>query len=275
MTRAARSLAEAYRIERVVHRVRLVHWSSAEAEARAAGLAEAGYKVEVTTRFSPEGLRSLRSKPPAAVVIDLSRAPSHGRAVAVAIRRQKATRHLPLVLVGGDPDWLAGISDLLPDAVYTTWGRIRSALRAAIARPPVVTLVPSSVMAPYAHVPLARKLGIKPNAVVVLAGAPAGFEKTLAPLPEGVTVRCRDRGRRDITLWFVCWQADLLNGLERMKPKAEAGGLWIVWPKQASGLASDLTQAVVRKPALSTGLVDFKVCALDATWTGLRFTRRK
>lgn len=258
-----------------MHRIRLVHWSAAEAKARAASLAEAGYTVELATQFGPEGLRQLHANPPATVVIDLSRAPSHGRDVAVVIRRQKTIRHLPIVFAGGDPDRVQSIRELLPDAVYTTWGRIRGALKRVIAHPPVVTVIPPSVMAPYAHVPLAKKLGIKPNAVVVLAGAPPGFESILAPLPEGVTLRRQDRGRRDITLWFVCWQADLLNGLERMKPNGESGGLWIVWPKQASGLASDLTQAVVRKPALSTGLVDFKVCALDATWTGLRFTRRK
>ena len=55
----------------------------------------------------------------------------------------------------------------------------------------------------------------------------------------------------------------------------ERGRLWIAWPKKASGVETDLTQGYVRKTGLDSGLVDFKICAIDATWSGLCFTRRK
>jgi hypothetical protein len=60
-----------------------------------------------------------------------------------------------------------------------------------------------------------------------------------------------------------------------MVKAARAGGLWIAWPKKASGVATDLTEDVVRRDGLAAGLVDHKVCAIDATWSGLRFALRK
>jgi hypothetical protein len=75
-------------------------------------------------------------------------------------------------------------------------------------------------------------------------------------------------------LWFTRSRKDLEGDIERMALLAKQGPLWIAWPKNASPLGSDLTQAVVRKGGLATGLVDYKVCAIDAIWSGLLFTRR-
>jgi hypothetical protein len=130
-------------------------------------------------------------------------------------------------------------------------------------------------MAAYAGAPLVKKLGIKEDAVVALIGAPPGFPQTLGKLPDGVVLRPRAAGRCDLALWFVKSEKELKRRIERMTALAEKGGLWIVWPKKTSRVTSDLTQAVVRKIGLAAGLVDFKVCSVDATWTGLRFTRRR
>jgi hypothetical protein len=221
-------------------------------------------------------MRALKENPPNAVVIDLSRLPSQGRDVAVGIRMPKATRHVPLVFVDGDPKKVARIKRLLPDAVYCTWGVINEALEQAIAHPPTDPVVPGSVMDAYAGTPLPKKLGIKANGTVNLLGAPEGFEETLGELPAGVTLRRQARDRAaDVTLWFTTSREQLERDIEKMGTCAEGGGLWIIWPKKASGMASDLSQNIVRGVGLAAGLVDFKVCAVDATWSGLRFTQRK
>jgi hypothetical protein len=209
------------------------------------------------------------------VVIDLSRVPSQGRDLGLHLRKYKATRHVPLVFVGGAPAKVTRIRELLPDAVYTTWDDIGTALPAAIENPPADPVVPESTMAGYSGTPLPKKLGIKPNSTVALHGAPAGFEGTLGELPEGVTVTRGPVAVAEVTLWFVTSEEDLVAGIETMFPAAKNGGLWIIWPKKASGVVSDLSQTMVRRTGLNAGLVDFKVAAVDATWSGLRFTQRR
>jgi hypothetical protein len=254
-----------------MHHIRLIHWNANEAEERATRLRQAGYEVACEVP-SARILREMRRAPPAAVIIDLSRLPSAGRDVALGIRRSKGTRYVPLLFVGGEQDKVARIKGLLPDAVYTTWNRIRSSLRRAIAHPPSTPAVPESGMAGYVDVPLAKKIGIKPNSIVVLVDAPDSFEKTLGKLPRGATLRRQYRGKRDMTIWFARSRKALEARVERMTPLAADGGLWIAWPKKSSSMASDLTQAIVRKLGIGAGMVDFKVCAIDATWAGLRFS---
>jgi hypothetical protein len=125
-------------------------------------------------RDGPPALRALRDDPPDAVVIDLGRLPSHGREFGVSLRVTKATRGIPLVFVGGQPEKLARVREVLPDAVFTEWAEIGPALEEAIAAPPADPVAPKSVFAAYERVPLARKLGIGPGTVVGLADAPGG-----------------------------------------------------------------------------------------------------
>jgi hypothetical protein len=128
----------------------------------------------------------------------------------------------------------------------------------------------------YSGTPLPKKLGIKEGARVALAAAPRGFERTLGSLPAGVQLRRQVRGRFDRVIWFVKRRAELERGLERMeRALGDKGGLWIAWPKKASGVRTDLTQSDVRRIGLAAGLVDYKICAIDATWSGLCFSRRK
>jgi len=259
---------------RVKKRVRIVAWNAADAQAGARKVEAVGYEADHAP-VDPAALRNLKRDPPAAIVIDLSRLPSHGRDVALAVRTWKPTRHVPLIFVEGAPDKIARTKLAVPDAVYTTWSRIRRDLGRAVAHPPADPVVPPSVMAGYSGTPLPRKLGIKPGSVVALVNAPRGFEASLGTLPEGVRFRRGARGRRDLTVWFAKSSRELKARIRTLGSAVGDGSLWIAWPKQASGVATDLTQTAVRRAGLDAGLVDFKICAIDATWSGLRFCRRK
>ena len=136
----------------------------------------------------------------------------------------------------------------------------------------------AKVTSGYSGTPLPTKLGIKPDAVVLLRDAPADFGSTLGTLPDGVALApfSADAAPAEVIVWFVTEAADLAAGLDAarsvMKP---AAGLWICWPKRASRLPTDITEQTIRDIALPTGLVDNKVCAVDAVWSGLRLVIRR
>jgi DUF3052 family protein len=127
-------------------------------------------------------------------------------------------------------------------------------------------------VAGYSGTPLVQKLGIKPGARVVLVDAPPGFA---LDLPDGAALVDGKARDVDVIVWFTTARAAFAKKLDavakRMQP---AGGLWIAWPKKASGVATDMTENLVREVALPTGLVDNKVCAIDDTWSGLRLVVR-
>ena len=255
-------------------RIRLIHWNAAEAAERAARLPADEFEVDHAP-LDTASLRALRTNPPDALLIDLGRLPSHGRDVGVAMCQTRTTRRIPLVFVDGDPAKVERVRQLLPDAVYTDWTNIQSALRLAIASPPFQPVVPESGLAGYSGTPLPRKLGIKPGFAVALPGAPDDFETTLGELPGSVVFRRRVQGRCDLIVWFVGSRRELRQRVQRYGGRAGPGGLWICWPKKASGVKSDLSERVVRETGLANGLVDYKIAAIDQTWSGLRFTRRK
>ena len=254
--------------------IRLIHWHAAEAEERAERLVADGFDVACEIPHGTSFLRELSQDPPAAVVIDLGRLPSRGRDIALQLRKYKGMRYVPLVFVDGAPEKVARIKALLPDAVYATWAEIRTAIASAIEHPPADPVVPESLFDGYAGKPLWQKLGIKEHAVVVLVGAPPGFRGTLGDLPDGVTLH-RGEGKGDLILWFTRSRAELEGGIGEMVSRLSRGSVWIAWPKKASGVALDLTQQCVREVGLAAGLVDYKICSIDATWSGLLFTRRK
>lgn len=254
--------------------VRLVSWNAAEAAGKAARLSDAGYSVSAEPPAGPGFLRELEALAPVAVVIDLDRLPSHGRDVALAIRERKGTRRLPLVFAGGAGEKVARVKEQLPDAVFTPWEAVLPVLAAAVASPPEAPTVPASRLAGYSGTPLPRKLGIKPGATVATKGAPHGLAATLGPLPEGARLRSGLAGRFDLGLFFVRSRAELERDLPRIAARLPGVPLWILWPKKAGPLPSDLGQAEVRARGLSAGLVDYKVCAFDDTFSGLLFRRR-
>ena len=132
-------------------------------------------------------------------------------------------------------------------------------------------------MAGYSKTPLPKKLGIKADAVVGFLNAPADFLATLGDLPNGVAVveDLPSATAFDVILFFTRDRADLARQFGRLAKKLKAAGsLWVAWPKKASGVVTDLTENVVREIGLEAGLVDIKVCAIDDTWSGLRFVIR-
>jgi hypothetical protein len=127
----------------------------------------------------------------------------------------------------------------------------------------------------YSGTPLAKKLGIKEGASVAFLEAPAGFDDTVAPLPDGVDVKRKAGPGLDVVVFFTKARRELEERIEDLKAAiAPAGGLWVGWPKRSSGVETDMTEDVVREVALPLGLVDVKVCAIDETWSGLRLVIR-
>jgi len=127
------------------------------------------------------------------------------------------------------------------------------------------------VDAGYSGTPLVQKLGIKPDSRVALLGAPAGFDAL-----DDVDAATRLGGRFDVIVFFTTRRSELERRLPALRrAMGPAAGLWVGWPKKASGAATDMTEDVVRDVALPTGLVDNKVCAIDETWSGLRLVIRK
>jgi len=132
-------------------------------------------------------------------------------------------------------------------------------------------------MAGYSGTPLPRKLGIKPGARFGVVNPPLDFRRTLGELPPGVRPAAVPAGksRFDVIVCFAPTIAEVARRVPALKARLDpAGGLWVAWPKKASGMVTDVGENAVRALGLAAGLVDNKVCAIDATWSGLRFVFR-
>lgn len=257
-------------------RVRLVHLRALEAVERIAELRRLGYDVAFDPLEDRDALKKVWETPPDAYVFDITRVPSHMRELAISLRERKSTRHVPMVFVGGDPEKVTRLREVLPDAKYAAWAAVGDAISEAIAHPPEAPVVPESLFAGYSGTPLPKKLGIKPGMTVNLLGAPDDFKRTLGPLPDGAVLDWDASGPAPLAVWFLGSMAELDAGLARaIGAVEERGALWMAWPKRASGIATDVTQQAVRESGLAAGLVDYKVAAIDNTWSGLLFTRRK
>jgi CheY-like chemotaxis protein len=252
----------------------LIHWKPAEAESQAEALRQAGIAVEVVRPQDGRAIRALAAHSPDAFLVDLSRLPSQGLAVGIELRKTVGSRRVPLVFVGGDEAKVERVFRVLPDAAFLSWAEVPRGLEAAIRGAPAKPSSPSA-MAGYSGTPLPKKLGIKAASVVSLLGAPDGFEAKLLPLPDGTQVRRQARTANRV-LFFV----DSVAGMRRRFEAAariveDGGGLWVVWPKKASGVKTDVTETAVREFGLASGWVDYKICAVDETWSGLQFARRR
>jgi hypothetical protein len=130
-------------------------------------------------------------------------------------------------------------------------------------------------MAGYSGTPLPKKLCIREGARVALVNAPPNFETVLGELPAGVEFVSASRRGLDVVLLFARSRAELVRRFETLAARIAAdGSLWVAWPKRASGVETDLAEGYVRQHGLDAGLVDVKVCAVDETWSGLRFVYR-
>jgi hypothetical protein len=126
----------------------------------------------------------------------------------------------------------------------------------------------------YSGTPLPRKLGIREGSRLLLVDAPVDFAATLGDLPSGVELVEGGAGV-DVAILFALDEPTVRARFAGLAASLQpAGGLWIAWPKRSSGVATELDENVVREIGLADGLVDNKVCAIDATWSGLRFVWR-
>lgn len=246
-------------------RVVVVHFNPPNLDKRLAKLS--GFDVETVVPKGPAELKPLRERPPDAFVVDLDRRPSEGRSVAVQLRRYASTRPVPLVFAGGEEGQVARVRNLLPDAIYVSWQGVLGGLKRA--KPLEKPVVPSTMDA-YSQTQLEPKLGVRDATTMFLIGAPDGFGKALR------RAELVEEGPAQIVMLFVPDAAALDAQFAEAKAAiAPSGTLWICWPKKTSGLQCDLSEREVRGYALERGLVDFKIAAIDQTWSGLRFARRK
>ena len=131
-------------------------------------------------------------------------------------------------------------------------------------------------MAGYSGTPLPQKLGIKPGTIVVAIDAPENYRKLLGQIPSGVNFATRPVGKSNFIHLFVTRRSELAKQLSILRQKiAEDAAVWVSWPKKSSGVATDVTEDIIRAVALPLGFVDIKVCAVDETWSGLKLMIRR
>lgn len=130
-------------------------------------------------------------------------------------------------------------------------------------------------MAGYSSTPLPKKLGIKEGSRIGLVNPPKDFQSKLGKLPHGAEFVKRLTNSLDIMLFFVLTERALARDFQRLAKKLAMNGMiWIAWPKKSSGVTTDLSFDSVQRIGLDAGLVDVKICAIDDTWSGLKFVYR-
>jgi hypothetical protein len=248
-------------------RVTVVHYEAAEAAALAERLRRDGLDAEPYRHLGARGFRELRANPPDAIVIDLMRMPSYGRAIGALLRESKSTRSIPLVFLEGDPAKTARVRELLPDAGFAPLARLADAARRAVRRPPADPVLPVSGTS------LLEKLRIREGTSVALIGAPEGFDATLTPLPSGA--RFAPPGEGDVVLLFARSSAGLERSLPRFAALPKGRALWVLWPKRAARAAGDLSLPKIQNACAPLGLVAYKTCSVDRTWSAAAVSRRR
>ena len=231
--------------------VQVVHWKPAEAEALMALCRVAGFEAECCPDpAGPAITRWLRARLPDAIVIDLTRLPSHGRELGAWLRETKKTRHIPLIYVDGDAEKVERIQSLLPDAVFTQRSRLRSALKSALRKGAQNAAVPPPAIVRFGERTAAQKIGIKPGMKIEFLEEPAKPQ--------------------DVTLWFIHDFDGLMSALNRMRRLAPHTRMWMVWRK---GARRDVTFHSIVTAGAEVGLALSKLCAVDAVWSAVWLVR--
>lgn len=256
--------------------IRLLCWKAELAGERAAVLRKAGFTVDASPLNPSRLIGHIKNNPPAAIVIDLDRLPSHGRIAATVIRSSASTRHIPLVFAGGVEEKTARVRDELPDAAFAPWKSIGPAVRKALKHAPLNPIQPRPHMERYQGSGLSQKLGLKSGLPCALLGAPEAFEERIDGLPEDFAFQARIAANTALVIWFVRTAAELVLAAERASlHMPDNASVWLVYPKRSGAIACDFTLTDVRETAMAAGMVDYKICAVDADWTGMKFARRK
>jgi CheY-like chemotaxis protein len=254
--------------------IHLIHWHAEEANQKAVPLKKAGFDVSWDLPAGSQFLKILEQKSIDAILIDLSRLPSQGRDLAINIRKRKGTRHIPIIFVGGDPEKVKKIQEILPDAYYCEWSNVSDIVNDASQAPVGDVVVPDSAFAAYAGKPLSEKLGIKTGYKVALFQQDDHFERALGKLPSEASLVNELTRDADLTICFMRSQAELGQRLKSIVGASKNSPVWIAWPKKGSDLEGDLTQTIVRETGLNAGMVDYKICSIDQNWSALLFTWR-
>jgi hypothetical protein len=256
----------------VVPRVRIIHWKPEEAGILLERVRAAGFEAEHDLVTDARQIaRAIEANPPSALAIDLSRLPSHGREFAVWLRRRKVGRSLPFVFVGGEPEKVARIRELLPGDHYTSLEKLATALKRACHGASKPLAVPPSPEERYKHRTVAQKLGIRENSTVGVVDPPRDYAAAIGPLPEGAELIENPRSPAALTVWFVHHEEGLLRALPRMRAAAAKTKLWISWRKGVR----EFNGNAVRICGIEYGLVDYKICALGDRWSAMAFARKK
>jgi len=128
----------------------------------------------------------------------------------------------------------------------------------------------------YSGTPLAAKLGLKAGMTMRAVHAPKDYREILAPLPDGARIAAAGRGKADIVHHFALKKAELAKALRTYRGSLDsATPVWVSWPKKTAGVATDVTEDVIRTLALPLGFVDIKVCAVSEVWSGLKLVVRR
>jgi CheY-like chemotaxis protein len=262
-------------IESDMPRARLIHWNASEAEQYMRLLIEAGWEVSYEPAIASGFLVRLRESRPDVIIIDLSRLPSHGREVAGAVRASKCTRHIPLVFVEGKADKVQAIRDSLPDAVYGGWAEIHTLLHQASHQAPAEPTVPVPHMQRYAGRPVAQKLGLKAGMKVNAIDAPRDYLHPLTGAAANVEFLEDAAEPCEVTLCFVRDLGSLHERLPELRRIVDQSRLWVLWPKQKASKRSGVTEKAIRESAIALGMVDYKICSYDATWSAIALARKR
>jgi len=245
-----------------------MHRDLPEAAARASRLRDLGFDGAPYPALGAKAFRGIRQDPPQVILLDLTRLPSYGKAMGVLLRQNKALGAIPLVFVEGDPEKTAQVREILPDAIFTTWTNVAAAIEKAVrlqSRQPAQPRLPAT--------PLVAKLGIDETSRVAILHAPEGFR-----LP-GVSPR-KQPDEADVVMLFFRTSAALSRELPALAgliqgTQRKGRRVWVLWPKKASAAAGDLSLPLIRSMASAYNLVDYKICAVDDTWSATTLGQRR
>lgn len=123
----------------------------------------------------------------------------------------------------------------------------------------------------YSQSPLIKKMGIKNGFKIRLVNPPGHYFDLFDHWPDNVTFPRDTHSEKDLIHYFTTGTAQLERDLLALKGEIKPNGMiWISWPKKTSKMRTDVTENTIRAVALANGLVDVKVCALDAIWSALK-----
>jgi hypothetical protein len=259
------------------YRIRYIHWNASEAEGSVEKLRAQGFDVEYDERPGSRELAEWRMTPPDLFVIDLTRLPSQGREMGVAIRNSKNLRSVPLVFLDGEPEKVELVRQVLPDAIYVSTSKLIPTLKRALKEGPLKDPArPAAMMERYGLRTVAQKVGIEPNSAVALWEAPGGVEQILVGLPEGVNWVEPDDDRAALAIFFARDEESLREAFRQARRFRHLKKIWVA--RQKAGRANApavVSEDLLRETGIAMGFVDYKVCGLSDEWSGLLFARKK